>query len=184
MSALLTFLPMEFSVPLFIAAAIALILGAKKIAMTMFGASIAMVLLPPLIAPLFDLVPLWLLLLLMVGVTLSTIRVLLNLGFGRESTDHAVGNSGRRDKASFAFAALKAFSGVRIAHPDRIIQVEDQILGTATQNGKLDFRQQLALHVQPRFGRGWLSLKVKWMKLVRLRRNRLLWPELKPQNLA
>lgn len=91
MSALLFLVPPGFAVLLIAAAGLALLFQAKGLAWGFLGAAVAIALLPPLIAPLLDLPPLWLLLLLLVATAFSMIRALLGLGFGRGVADHALG---------------------------------------------------------------------------------------------
>ncbi len=88
---LILFMPPEFAALLIMGAGLAMIVGARALASTLFISALALVFLPVLLAPLFDALPLWLLLALMVVFGLGLMRAVFNLLIGRQSTDHMVG---------------------------------------------------------------------------------------------
>ena len=88
---LILFVPPEFAVLLIAGAGVALIFGARALAGTLFALGLALVLLPVLLAPLFDALPTWLLIALLVFFGLGLLRALFNLLIGTRSTDHMVG---------------------------------------------------------------------------------------------
>jgi hypothetical protein len=88
---LIPFIPQEFVVFMIIGAGLALIVGARRIAMGLLGTAMAIIFLPVLLAPLFDALPGWLLVGLLVLFGLGMVRGLFELVIGRHSTDHMVG---------------------------------------------------------------------------------------------
>lgn len=91
MSGLLLFLPTSLIPLLFVAAGIAFILNLKALGGGLLAAGLVSVLAPPLLAPILEVLPLWLLLLLALVVATSTARAVLTLVVGRAASDHAIG---------------------------------------------------------------------------------------------
>jgi hypothetical protein len=104
MTALLMLLPPQFAVLLIAGSGLAMILGARALAGTLFTAALALVFLPILLAPLFDALPTWLLLGLLVFFVFGLLRVVFNLLIGKRSTEHMVGILAA-DVVRFAFLA-------------------------------------------------------------------------------
>lgn len=88
---LILFVPPELAALLIAAAGFAMILGARTLAGTLFAFALALVFLPVLLAPLFDVLPAWLLMGMLVFFGFGLMRALFNLFIGRNSTDHMVG---------------------------------------------------------------------------------------------
>lgn len=88
---LIAFVPAEFYALLIAGAGLAFIVGARRLA----GAAIVIVLagifLPVILAPLFDELPTWFLLALLVLLGLAMLRELFVFFLGRNATDHMVG---------------------------------------------------------------------------------------------
>lgn len=91
MSTLMMLMPPEYAVFLFVAAGLAFICQAKRLGARLLIGGVAVILLPPLIAPFLSLVPLWILVLLLVGFGLSVASGLLRLLAGQAVADHALG---------------------------------------------------------------------------------------------
>ena len=91
MRSLLMFIPPEFLVVMIAVAGLAMVAGARRLAVTLFSAAALMIFLPVLLAPLFDALPYWLLVVLMVFFGLSLVRTLFNLLIGKNSTDQMIG---------------------------------------------------------------------------------------------
>lgn len=84
------FLPAEALALLIVLGAIAFIVGARRLAMTLVGLAIAGAVLPPLIEPLLDEVPGWVLALLLVHVGFALLRAVLVVFIGGRASDHAI----------------------------------------------------------------------------------------------
>ena len=93
MSMLFALLPDNALVLVIMAIGIGLIIGifSRKAAFGYMGMIILYALLSPFIDSLFDILPLWLVLLLLVVFILGILRVGLNIFFGKRSTDYFVG---------------------------------------------------------------------------------------------
>lgn len=101
---LILFVPPELAALLIAGAGLAMILGARALAGSLFGVAMALVFLPVLLAPLFDALPAWLLIGLLVFFSLGLIRAMSNVLIGKNSTDHMVGILAA-DAARFAVLA-------------------------------------------------------------------------------
>ena len=101
---LILFVPPELAALLIAGAGLAMILGARALAGSLFGVAMALVFLPVLLAPLFDALPAWLLIGLLVFFSLGLLRAMSNLLIGKNSTDHMVGILAA-DAARFAVLA-------------------------------------------------------------------------------
>lgn len=101
---LLIFVPPEFAVLLVVGAGLSMIVGARALAKTLLVFAMALVFLPVLLAPLFDALPTWLLLALMVFFGMGLVRAVFNLLIGKHSTDNMVGILAA-DVVRFAFLA-------------------------------------------------------------------------------
>ncbi len=88
---LILFMPPELVIFMIIGAGLAMIVGARSLAATLLGAAMAIIFLPAVLAPLFDALPAWLLVLLLVFLVLGMLRALFELTIGKHSTDHMVG---------------------------------------------------------------------------------------------
>lgn len=91
MTALLMLVPSTFAMLLIVGAGLAMIIGARALARTLFTVALALVFLPILLAPLFDALPTWLLFGLLVFFGFWLLRVVFNLLIGKHSTDQMVG---------------------------------------------------------------------------------------------
>ena len=74
-----------------IGAGLAMIVGARSLAAALLGTAMAIIFLPLLLAPLFDALPGWLLVVLLVFFALGMLRALFEMAIGKHSTDHMVG---------------------------------------------------------------------------------------------
>lgn len=88
---LILFMPTELVVFMIIGAGLAMIVGARSLAATLLGIAMAIIFLPVLLAPLFDALPGWLLVVLLVFFALGMLRALFEMTIGKNSTDHMVG---------------------------------------------------------------------------------------------
>jgi len=86
-----SFLPPEAYVILIILAGFAIMLGAKRIAVTLGIVVACGIFLPVIIEPFLDLMPLWLLILVGILAGLAMLRALFEVLIGKSSTDDAVG---------------------------------------------------------------------------------------------
>ena len=91
MRSLIAFIPSELYLILLVGAAFAVIVGAKRFAGTIFLIVLAGILLPLVVAPLFDQLPAWLLVLLLAFLGLGVLRTLFALFLGKRATDTTVG---------------------------------------------------------------------------------------------
>ena len=95
MRAMLLLLPVELVMPLVVAAGLALIVGARAFAGGLLTLAAAMVILPVLLAPLFDALPEWVLwavvFITSVGIGLMLLRATSIAMIGRGATDGLVG---------------------------------------------------------------------------------------------
>jgi len=80
---LILFLPPEFLIFMIIGAGLAMIVGAQRLAATLLGAAMALIFLPALLAPLFDAVPGWLLVILLAFFALRMLRALFEMIMGK-----------------------------------------------------------------------------------------------------
>lgn len=88
---LILFVPQELVVFMIVGAGLAMIVGARRFAAGLLGAAFAIIFLPVLLAPLFDVLPGWLLIAFFVLFGLGMLRGLFELVIGKHSTDHMVG---------------------------------------------------------------------------------------------
>lgn len=88
---LILFMPPELAVLMFIGTGFAMLVGARKLAAGLFGATLAVIFLPILLVPLFDQLPSWLLWSLLIFFGLCLLRSLFELVLGKRATDHMVG---------------------------------------------------------------------------------------------
>lgn len=88
---LIPFIPQELVVFMFVGAGLAMIVGARRIASGLLVTALAVIFMPVLLAPLFDALPGWLLLCVIVVFGLSLLRGLFVVVIGKNSTDHMVG---------------------------------------------------------------------------------------------
>jgi hypothetical protein len=88
---LILFMPPELVIFMIVGAGMAMIVGARRLAATLMGVALAIIVLPVLLAPLFDALPGWLLVTLLVVLVLGMLRGLFELTLGKHSTDHMVG---------------------------------------------------------------------------------------------
>lgn len=86
-----SFLPPETYVILILLAGFAIMLGAKRIAVTLGIIVACGIFLPVIIEPFLDLMPLWLLILVGIVAGLAMLRALFEVLIGKNSTDHTVG---------------------------------------------------------------------------------------------
>ena len=103
-------MPPEVFVLLLVGTGIALMLGARKIALLLIVTVLAGAFLPPIIDPILDSLPLWLLLVVGVLGGLAILRSVGELLMGKESTDHAVGTlatSGLKAALALPFRVLR-----------------------------------------------------------------------------
>ena len=95
MRSLVAFLPVELLPLLISAGGLLFIIGARRLAGAVIVLAIAIAVLPVVLAPMFDLMPAWLLVLVMVvlilGMILGILRWLSSLLIGRRATDHMIG---------------------------------------------------------------------------------------------
>lgn len=93
MTSILAWMPEEAYPVILVFIGIALIIGLinRQKAFALVGLIILFALLGPFISRLFDSLPLWITLLLIVVLFLILARAVLNLLFGRRATDHFVG---------------------------------------------------------------------------------------------
>lgn len=104
MQNLILFVPPEMAALLIAGSGMAMIFGARALAGSLFAFAIALVFLPVLLAPLFDALPAWLLIGLLIFFGLGLIRAMANILIGKNSTDHMVGILAA-DTVRFAFIA-------------------------------------------------------------------------------
>lgn len=90
---LLAFLPDQALPLIIVGLGLALILGiiSRSFAFSILGTVILFAILSPFIDALFDSLPLWLLILLMLFFGLSLLKLVMNTLFGREATGHFLG---------------------------------------------------------------------------------------------
>jgi ABC-type multidrug transport system fused ATPase/permease subunit len=88
---LILFMPPELVIFMIIGAGLAMIVGARSLAATLLGTAMAIIFLPVLLAPLFEALPRWLLVVLLVFFALGMLRALFEMAIGKHSTDHMVG---------------------------------------------------------------------------------------------
>jgi hypothetical protein len=88
---LILLVPQELVVFMIVGAGLAMIVGARRFAAGLLGAAFAVIFLPVLLAPLFDLLSGWLLVILLVFFAMGMLRTLFEMTIGRQSTDHMVG---------------------------------------------------------------------------------------------
>lgn len=91
MNSLLLFVPAEMAYLLVAVAGLLMIVGFRAIAGWLFLAGVLLVLLPPFVEPLMDLVPWWGLVLIVGFFLMAVIRELASLIIGRSSTNHMIG---------------------------------------------------------------------------------------------
>ena|SRR6266852_1661852 len=93
MSLLVAFLPDQAFVLVFAGVGLALIVGllSRRAAFNILGGVVLLLLLAPFIEMLIDGLPGWVVLALLVGVMLSSLRALSSLLLGRRAADHMVG---------------------------------------------------------------------------------------------
>lgn len=91
MQTLLLLMPPELVVFMIVGAGLATIVGARRLAAVLMGSAMAVIFLPVLLAPLFDALPVWVLVVLLVYLFLVVLRALCALVIGKHSTDHMVG---------------------------------------------------------------------------------------------
>lgn len=104
------FLPPEAFLLLLVAAGIALVLGARRLAAVLVATIAAGIFLPPIVDPILDSLPLWLLVVVGLVGGLLMLRAISEFVIGKESTDNAVGT-----------LAADAFKGL-IALPFRLLR--------------------------------------------------------------
>lgn len=96
MRSMLFFLPDELIILLIIGAGFAMIFGAKRLCVSLIMMAIALTVLPGLLAPLFDILPGYLLIALMiiliVGIFFSSLRWISSAIIGNSATDHMIGS--------------------------------------------------------------------------------------------
>ena len=88
---LILFIPQELVLFLFLGAGFAMIVGAKRIAMSLLGAAMAVIFLPVLLAPIFNALPGWLLTVVLIVSGLMLLCALFQMVFGKQTTDRFVG---------------------------------------------------------------------------------------------
>ena len=88
---MIALIPSEFAVLLIVAAGIAMIVGARKLAGALLMIMAAIVFLPLVLAPVFELMPVWLLTVLILCFGFGLVRALFELTIGKRSTEHMVG---------------------------------------------------------------------------------------------
>lgn len=90
---LFAFLPDEALPVIIVGLGLALILGiiSRSVVFSILGTIILFAILSPFIDALFDSLPLWLLLLIMLFVGFSLLKLIMNTLFGREATGHLLG---------------------------------------------------------------------------------------------
>lgn len=91
MSSLLTLLPPDYAVLLFMAAGLALIVQARRLAAGLALAGVAIIVLPALFAPFIAMLPGWVRLLIGIAVGLTVARALLRLALGRTVSEQVEG---------------------------------------------------------------------------------------------
>lgn len=91
MQLLAFFLPAELAPLLFVIGALALIVGARRIAIGLIGIAAAVIILPSLLEPVFEMLPLWVLALLFFYVGISLFRAVLEALVGRGAMNNALG---------------------------------------------------------------------------------------------
>lgn len=100
MKALLLLIPIELVSLLLVAGGLAMIVGARQLAGTLFGLTAVLVFLPALLAPLFDAMPdalLWpLMALFALGAFLALLRAASAMLIGRSATDTMIGELAAR----------------------------------------------------------------------------------------
>ena len=85
------FMPPELVVFMIVGAGLAMIVGARSLAASLLGVAMAIIFLPVLLAPLFDVLPGWLVVGLLFLFGLALLRALFEITIGKNSTDHMVG---------------------------------------------------------------------------------------------
>lgn len=88
---LILFIPQELVLFLFLGAGFATMVGAKRIAMGLLGAAMAVIFLPVLLAPIFNALPGWLLSVVLIVSGLMLLCALFRMAFGKQTTDCFVG---------------------------------------------------------------------------------------------
>jgi hypothetical protein len=88
---LLFFIPPEFAVLMIVGAGLAMIVGARALAGGLLVGALALVFLPVILAPIFELLPAWVLLGLLVCFGFGIARALLELAIGKRAAEHTVG---------------------------------------------------------------------------------------------
>lgn len=91
MSALAMFLPTEAAPLLFVFGGLAFMVGARRIALGLLGIAVAIILLRPLAEPLLDMLPVWVLVVLLFYVGVAMLRAVFELFIGRRAADTAMG---------------------------------------------------------------------------------------------
>ena len=95
MRSLVAFLPVELLPLLISAGGLLFIIGARRLAGAAIVLAITIAVLPVVLAPMFDLMPAWLLVLVMIGLMIGLVLGLLGWLsrslIGRRATDHMVG---------------------------------------------------------------------------------------------
>lgn len=109
MSTLLAFVPSEFYLPLLVFAGLAWTIGARRLAGGMVALVLVGSLLPMALDPLLDMLPAWMLVLILVMAVFALFRWTLNMALGKGAADHVVG-SFASDAIRFVLAA--PFRGV------------------------------------------------------------------------
>ena len=87
-----------------------MIVGARSLAATLLGTAMAIIFLPVLLAPLFDALPGWLLVVLLVFFALGMLRALFEMTIGKHSTDHMVGTLAADVVRTALLAPLRAIA--------------------------------------------------------------------------
>jgi hypothetical protein len=89
---LLAFLPDEALPLILVAGGFAIMFGQKKIALALFQMVFLLAFLPVLLEPFLDMVPLWALYLLMIGICLSMFGSIVKILLGKAATEQMVGS--------------------------------------------------------------------------------------------
>ena len=96
MRSLVAFLPIELLPLLISAGGLLFIIGARRLASAALMLAVAIAVLPVVLAPMFDLMPSWLLVLVMIGLMIGLVMGLLawlsRALIGRRATEHMVGS--------------------------------------------------------------------------------------------
>ena len=83
---LLILVPTEWALFLFVGAGLAMILGNRALAGCLFGAAIALLILPALLGTLFETLPMWALLVLLASFGFGVLRALSEIAIGKRET--------------------------------------------------------------------------------------------------